>query len=212
MFAQSKPQGTPMNWTNSFWQIETNTHTGMFAATVLARNKFAVSKCSSKRIHTRDPTQRSRRRHRRSTQTPKMATTRHHHRPHPYELQAAIPPANEASLQFQARPKPSLQDPIPPCSTFPTIFGSFCTSDSLHVLAGAVPLLTLWRPPCGMCSVRSLTSKERFFSWAATRICRPGRARVITNNRLVDLNIENLFRVDDGRIEVVANGLPMWGS
>ena len=61
---------------------------------------------------------------------------------------------------------------------------------------------------------RSGVSRARrgFFSWAATRICRPGRARVITNNRLVDLNIENLFRVHDGRIEVVANGLPMWGS
>lgn len=101
--------------------------------------------------------------------------------------------------------------PFPPFSG-PPPSPPFCTSDSLHVLAGAVPLLTLWRPPCGMCSVRSLTSKERLFSWAATRICRPGRARVITNNRLVDLNIENLFRVDDGRIEVVANGLPMWGS
>ena len=48
--------------------------------------------------------------------------------------------------------------------------------------------------------------------WHEILHVRPGRARVITNNRLVDLNIENMFRVDDGRIEAVANGLPMWGG
>ena len=33
-----------------------------------------------------------------------------------------------------------------------------------------------------------------------------------TNTRLADLNIQNLSRVDDRRIEVIANGLPMWGG
>ena len=63
------------------------------------------------------------------------------------ELQAAIPPANEASLQFQARPKPSLQDPIPPnCSTFPTIFGSsFSIAPVLHIRLSARPCQS--RPP-----------------------------------------------------------------
>ena len=47
---------------------------------------------------------------------------------------------------------------------------------------------------------------------AAARICREGGARVTTNTRLADLNIHNLSRVDDRRIEVIANGLPMWGG
>ena len=47
---------------------------------------------------------------------------------------------------------------------------------------------------------------------AAARICREGGARVTTNTRLADLNIQNLSRVDDRRIEVIANGLRMWGG
>ena len=47
---------------------------------------------------------------------------------------------------------------------------------------------------------------------AAARICREGGTRVTTNTRLADLNIHTLSRVDDRRIEVIANGLPMWGG
>ena len=47
---------------------------------------------------------------------------------------------------------------------------------------------------------------------AAARICREGGARVTTNTRLADLNIHTLSRIDDRRIEVIANGLPMWGG
>ena len=36
--------------------------------------------------------------------------------------------------------------------------------------------------------------------------------QVTTNTRLADLNIQNLSRADDRRIEVIANGLPMWGG
>ena len=39
-----------------------------------------------------------------------------------------------------------------------------------------------------------------------------GGARVTTNTRLADLNIQTLSRADDRRIEVIANGLPMWGG
>jgi len=47
---------------------------------------------------------------------------------------------------------------------------------------------------------------------AAARICREAGARVTTNTRLVDLNLEHLDRQDDRRIEVIANGLPLWGG
>eukprot|EP00435_Cladocopium_sp_Y103_P009426 s3763_g2.t1 len=47
---------------------------------------------------------------------------------------------------------------------------------------------------------------------AAARICREGGARVTTNTRVADLNLEHLFRQDDRRIEVIANGLDLWGG
>ena len=47
---------------------------------------------------------------------------------------------------------------------------------------------------------------------AAARICREGRVRVTTNTRLADLDIRNLSRIDDRRIEVIANGLPAGGT
>ena len=63
-----------------------------------------------------------------------------------------------------------------------------------------------------MCPVRSLATRGGPLERAAARICREGGARVTTNTRLADLNIHALSRVDDRRIEVIANGLPMWGG
>ena len=47
---------------------------------------------------------------------------------------------------------------------------------------------------------------------AAARVCREAGARVTTNTRLMDLKIDNIQRQDDRRIEVIANGLPLWGG
>ena len=104
-------------------------------------------------------------------------------------------------------------------STLPIFFGSsssvvsVCTSHSQHVLVGAVALLTLLadhRAACARSGV--LRSRGGPLERAAARICREGGARVTTNTRLADLNIQNLSRVDDRRIEVIANGLPMLGG
>ena len=46
---------------------------------------------------------------------------------------------------------------------------------------------------------------------AAARVCRETGARVTSNTRLADLNLQ-VDRVDDRRLEVVANGLPLWGG
>ena len=46
---------------------------------------------------------------------------------------------------------------------------------------------------------------------AAARVCREAGARVTSNTRLADLNLQ-VDRVDDRRLEVVANGLPLWGG
>lgn len=42
----------------------------------------------------------------------------------------------------------------------------------------------------------------------ACAICKEGGARVTTNTRLADLNTQCLSRVDERRVEGVANGLP----
>ena len=47
---------------------------------------------------------------------------------------------------------------------------------------------------------------------AAARICREAGARVTTNTRIIDLNIDHVDTQDDRRIEVIANGLPLWGG
>ena len=46
---------------------------------------------------------------------------------------------------------------------------------------------------------------------AAARVCREAGARVTCNTRLADMNLQ-VDRVDDRRLEVVANGLPLWGG
>ena len=47
---------------------------------------------------------------------------------------------------------------------------------------------------------------------AAARICREAGARVTTNTRVADLNIPKVWTLDDRGIEVIANGLPLWGG
>lgn len=44
---------------------------------------------------------------------------------------------------------------------------------------------------------------------AAARICREAGTRVTTNTLVIDFNIPNVNRVDNRRIEVIANGLPI---
>ena len=58
------------------------------------------------------------------------------------------------------------------------------------------------------CKVRSACTPKR----AAARVCREAGARVTTNTRLSDLNLDHINRHDDRRIEVIANGLPLWGG
>ena len=47
---------------------------------------------------------------------------------------------------------------------------------------------------------------------ATARICREAGARVTTNTRVNDLNISHPHQQDDRRIEVIANGLPLWNG
>ena len=47
--------------------------------------------------------------------------------------------------------------------------------------------------------------------YAAKKICREA-ARVTTNTRIIDLSIHHADTQDDRRIEVIANGPPLWGG
>ena len=69
----------------------------------------------------------------------------------------------------------------------------------------------VWRPPCNLCPSRDLTQPRKPLERAAARICREAGARVTTNTRIIDLNIDHVDTQDDRRIKVIANGLPLWG-
>ena len=47
---------------------------------------------------------------------------------------------------------------------------------------------------------------------ATARMCREAGARATTNTLLTNLNLDHIHRQDDRRIEVIANGLPVWGG
>ena len=139
------------------------------------------------------------------------------------ELQAAIPPASQAMLQSQAGPFASRAFTTIPYSAefeYPShLFRILLLRRlRLHLPLSARscrcrrPLDPLGdhRAACAQSGV--LRSRGGPLERAAARICREGGARVTTNTRLADLNIQNLSRVDDRRIEVIANGLPMWGG
>ena len=139
------------------------------------------------------------------------------------ELQAAIPPASQALLQSQAGPFASRAFTTIPYSTefeYPShLFRILLLRRlRLHLPLSArscrcrrpVDPLGDHRAACAQSGV--LRARGGPLERAAARICREGGARVTTNTRLADLNIHNLSRVDDRRIEVIANGLPMWGG
>ena len=88
-----------------------------------------------------------------------------------------------------------------------------CTSHSPHVFVGAVALLTpLATTAQHVPSQESCEREEAPLKGQQHGFAGKGGARVTTNTRLADLNIHTLSRVDDRRIEVIANGLPMWGG
>ena len=137
-------------------------------------------------------------------------------------LQAVIPPASQALLHSQAGPFASRAFTTIPYTTefeYPShLFRILLLRRfRLHLPLSAFcrcrrPLDPLGdhRAACAQSGV--LRARGGPLERAAARICREGGARVTTNTRLADLNIHTLSRVDDRRIEVIANGLPMWGG
>ena len=139
------------------------------------------------------------------------------------ELTASLDSASQAMLQSQSGPYAS--------RTFTTIpFGLDTTYPShlfrvllLRRLRLPLPLsaricrcrrildpLGDHRAACAQAGV--LRGRGIPLERAAARVCREAGARVTTNTRLSDLNLDHINRHDDRRIEVIANGLPLWGG
>ena len=70
----------------------------------------------------------------------------------------------------------------------------------------------LRRPPRSLCPIRDFTEPSRAFGTSYSQDVPGGRTRVTTNTLLTDLNIEHSTRPDARRIEVIANGLTLWGG
>ena len=139
------------------------------------------------------------------------------------ELRNHLDPASQALLDSQSGPHASrafTTIPFGPDTTYqPHIFRIVL----LRRLRLALPLsarrcrcrrifdpLGDHRSACAQAGV--LRSRGVPLEKAAARVCREAGARVTTNTRLMDLNIDNIQRQDDRRIEVIANGLPLWGG
>ena len=58
----------------------------------------------------------------------------------------------------------------------------------------------------------ALQSRGTLVERAAARVCREAGARVTTHTLIWELNIPTVHRIDNGRIEVIAHGLPVWGG
>ena len=76
----------------------------------------------------------------------------------------------------------------------------------------ALDLLGDHRAACPLPQAGILRSRGVALERAAARICREAGARVTTNTRVADLNLAQVTRQDDRRIEVIANGLNLWGG
>ena len=103
-------------------------------------------------------------------------------------------------------PVPPFPDPSPPSTSIAP--STVCTN---------LPVPSHFRlprrPPRSLCPVRSiLRSRGGPLERAAARVCREAGARVTTHTRLADLNVQHVQRIDDRRIEVIANGLALWGG
>ena len=66
-----------------------------------------------------------------------------------------------------------------------------------------------------MLHLRVLKSRSEPLEVAAARVCREAGARVAENQLVRDLNADNVIdgrKIDSRKIEVIANGLPLWGG
>ena len=139
------------------------------------------------------------------------------------ELLTRLDPANQTLLASQSGPhasRPFTTIPYHADTTYPSHLFRILLRRRLRLL---IPLTASHcrcrrtldpygdhRAACAQSGI--LRSRAGPLEKAAARICREAGARVTTNTLLTDLNIEHSTRPDDRRIEVIANGLTLWGG
>ena len=139
------------------------------------------------------------------------------HAAHRNEVIEAISPASQALLDSQSGPhasRPFTTIPYNANTTYPSHL--FCLL-LLRRLRLPLPLsarqcrcrraldpLGDHRAACPQAGI--LRSRGVPLERAAATICREAGARVTTNTKVADLNLQHLHRHDDRRIEVIANG------
>ena len=139
------------------------------------------------------------------------------------ELMASLDPPSQAMLQSQSGPYASrafTTIPFGPDTSYPSHLFRVLLLRRLRL---PLPLsarvcrcrrildpLGDHRAACAQAGV--LRGRGVPLERAAARVCREAGARVTSNTRLSDLNLEHIDRHDDRRIEVIANGLPLWGG
>ena len=139
------------------------------------------------------------------------------------ELMASLDPPSQAMLQSQSGPYASrafTTIPFGPDTSYPSHLYRVLLLRRLRL---PLPLsarvcrcrrildpLGDHRAACAQAGV--LRGRGVPLERTAARICREAGARVTSNTRLSDLNLEHIDRHDDRRIEVIANGLPLWGG
>ena len=139
------------------------------------------------------------------------------------EVYSHLPPASQALLDSQSGPYASRAFTSIPYTAESTYSSEHFRLLMLRRLRLPLPLSTRTcrcrrtldtlgdhRSACAQSGL--LRSRGGPLERAAARICREAGARVTTNTRVADLNIPNVQTLDDRRIEVIANGLPLWGG
>ena len=139
------------------------------------------------------------------------------------ELLESLDPPSRAMLESQSGPHASRAFTTIPSSQETTYPSHLYRLLLLRRLRRPLPLTNRFcrcrraldpfgdhRAACAQAGI--LRSRGGPLERAAARICREAGARVTTNTRIVDLNIDHVDTQDDRRIEVIANGLPLWGG
>ena len=134
----------------------------------------------------------------------------------------AVDPANHAMLESQSGPnasRPFTTIPYNQSTTYPSHLFRTLLLRRLRLplplsarqcrCRRALDLLGDHRAACPQ--ARILRSRGVALERAAAGICREAGAST-TNTRVADLNLAQVTRQDDRRIEVIANGLNLWGG
>ena len=137
------------------------------------------------------------------------------------EVRDRLDPRSQALLESQTGPHASRAftaipyhydnsysgPPLPPASLAAPPIATALICPLLPVPSRSRPS---WRPPRGLCAVWTLATTGGGPGTGSSP--HKAGARVTTNTRVVDLNLEHLDRQDARRIEVIASGLPLWGG